>query len=89
MKKILLTAVLGLSFAAGVAIADKVHDWHDLDKVHTHVVEAINEMNRARAANHYDMDGHGAKAEELLHQAERELHEAVESSKTGEINTTH
>ncbi len=36
---------------------------------------------RARAANHYDMAGHGAKAEELLHQAERELHEAVEAAK--------
>jgi cysteine sulfinate desulfinase/cysteine desulfurase-like protein len=58
-----------------------VHDWRDLDKVHKHVLEAINEMNRARAANHYDMDGHGAKAEELLHQAEHELAAAVESSK--------
>jgi hypothetical protein len=38
-------------------------------------------MERARAANHYDMAGHGAKAEELLHQAERELHEAIEAAK--------
>ena len=80
MKKI-LTIVMALTLATGAAYAAKVHDWHDLDKVHTHVQEAINEMNRARAANHYDMDGHGAKAEELLHQAERELAAAVESSK--------
>jgi hypothetical protein len=52
-----------------------------LDKVHNHVQEAIKEMERARAANHYDMDGHGAKAEEAMRQAERELHEAVESAK--------
>jgi len=49
--------------------------------VHGHVVEAIHEMERARAANHYDMAGHGVKAEELLHGAERELHEAIEASK--------
>ena len=56
-------------------------DWHDLEKVHTHVVEAMREMDRARAANHYDMDGHGAKAEQLLRRAERELHEAVEAAR--------
>jgi hypothetical protein len=38
-------------------------------------------MDRARAANHYDMAGHGAKAEQFLHQAEHELHEAVEAAK--------
>ncbi len=82
MKKILqIAAVVGLAFASGVVMAEKVRDWHDLDKVHTHVQEAIHEMERARAANHYDMAGHGAKAEELLHQTERELHEAVEAAK--------
>ena len=82
MKKLLLVAVSGLSLAAGViALADPVRDWHDLDKVHNHVVEAIHEMERARAANHYDMAGHGAKSEELLHQAEHELHEAVEAAR--------
>lgn len=39
------------------------------------------ELGRARAANHYDMAGHGAKAEQALHQAEHELHEAVEAAK--------
>ena len=82
MKKILLVALAGLSLGVGsAALADKVRDWHDLDKVHAHIVESIHEMERARAANHYDMAGHGAKDEELLHQAEHELHEAVEASK--------
>jgi hypothetical protein len=82
MKKLVLISVAGLSLAAGAIVAaDPVHDWHDLDKVHDHVVEAIHEMDRARAANHYDMAGHGAKAEEALHLAERELHEAVEAAK--------
>ena len=82
MKKVLLVAVAGLSLgAAAAAFAERVHDWRDLDKVHTHIVESIHEMERARAANHYDMAGHGAKAEELLRQAEHELHEAVEASR--------
>jgi hypothetical protein len=82
MKKILITGVAAVAaMAAGAVMAEHVHDWHDLDAVHGHVQEAIHELERAREANHYDMDGHGAKAEELLHQAEHELHEAVESAK--------
>jgi Na+/phosphate symporter len=83
MKKTMVVSILSvcLSFAAGAALAEKVHDWHDLDEVHGHVVEAIHEMERARAANHYDMAGHGVKAEEHLRAAERELHEAVEASR--------
>lgn len=82
MNKTLIAALAGLVVGAGtVALAAPVRDWHDLEKVHQHVVEAINEMNRARAANHYDMAGHGVKAEEYLHQAERELHEAVEAAR--------
>jgi hypothetical protein len=70
-----------LAVGSGTAWADKVRDWHDLEKVHAHLVESIHEMQRARAANHYDMSGHGAKAEEFMRQAEHELHEAVEASK--------
>jgi hypothetical protein len=81
MKTVMLTGVAALCFVAGIAFADAVRDWHDLDKVHDHVVEAIHEMDRARAANHYDMAGHGAKAEQFLHQAEHELHDAVEAAR--------
>ena len=83
MRKTMVVAVLSVcvSFAAGAAFADKVHDWHDLDAVHSHVVESINEMQRAREANHYDMAGHGAKAEQHLREAERELSAAIEASK--------
>jgi hypothetical protein len=38
-----------------------VRDWHDLDKVHDHVVESIHEMEHVRAANHYDMEGPARK----------------------------
>ena len=84
MKKAIAAAVVTgcLSFVAGIAIADRVRDWHDLDAAHNHVQEAIHEMDKARAANHYDMAGHGVKAEEHLRAAEHELHEAIEAAKS-------
>jgi hypothetical protein len=83
MKKTLLAAplVLALAFSAGAAYAEPVRDWKDLEAVHKHVQEAIHEMERAQASNHYDMDGHAVKAEEALRHAEQELGEAVESAK--------
>jgi hypothetical protein len=83
MKKTLIATILSvcLAFAAGAALAEKVRDWADLEAAHNHTMEAIKEMDRARAANHYDMAGHGAKAEEHLRAAEHELHEAIEAAK--------
>jgi hypothetical protein len=81
MKRIVTITAICVAFVAGAALADRVHDWHDLDEVHKHVSEAIHEMERARAANHYDMAGHGVKAEEHLRAAEHELHEAVEAAR--------
>ena len=81
MKKILAVSALALSFVAGAALSAQVRDWHDLDAVHEHVTEAIHEMEHARAANHYDMEGHGAKAEDHLRAAERELGLAIDAAK--------
>ncbi len=82
MKRLVITILaVCLSFAAGVAMAERVHDWADLERAHKHVEEAMGEMDRARAANHYDMAGHGVKAEEHLHAAEHELHEAIEAAR--------
>jgi hypothetical protein len=81
MKRVLTVSALALSFVAGAAVSAQVRDWHDLDDVHKHVIEAIHEMDRARAANHYDMEGHGIKAEEHLHAAEHELDMAVQAAR--------
>jgi hypothetical protein len=81
MKKALAVSALALSFVAGAALSAQVRDWHDLDAVHKHVTEAIHEMEHARAANHYDMEGHGARAEDHLRAAERELGLAIDASK--------
>ena len=81
MKKVLAVLTLALAFFAGAVVSAQVRDWRDLDEVHKHVTEAIHEMDRARAANHYDMEGHGARAEEHLRAAERELGLAIDASK--------
>ncbi len=83
MKKTTMVTILSacLSFAAGAALAERVHDWADLERAHGHVQEAMKEMDHARAANHYDMAGHGVKAEEHLRAAERELHESIEAAR--------
>jgi hypothetical protein len=80
MKKVSAVLALSVAFAAGAVVSAQVRDWHDLDRVHDHVVEAIHEMEHAREANHYDMAGHGAKAEEHLHAAEHELSLAIDAS---------
>ena len=81
MKNYLLAVTCSLLLVISLAYAADVRDWHDLDAVHTHVQQAITEMEHARAANHYDMAGHGAKAEDLLRQAEHELKLSVDSAK--------
>ena len=74
MKKTIAIAALALSFVAGAAFADRVRDWQDIEAVHQHVQEAIHELERARAANHYDMAGHGVKAEQHLRRRTCQAH---------------
>jgi hypothetical protein len=78
--KIILTA-MALTLFTGIAGAADINDWRDLDKVHSQIQSSIKEMERARAANHYDMAGHGAKAEQLLREAQKELHQAIDAAK--------
>jgi hypothetical protein len=78
MKKLIVIAAAALSLASGYALAAKVQDMPDLREAHRHIQNSINEMDRARAANHYDMSGHGAKAEQLMRQAELELRLAID-----------
>jgi len=78
MKRTLLAGAICLCFLAGAVFGSRVRDWRDLDAVHEHIVAAIHDLERARAANHYDMEGHGAKAEQHLRAAERELHLSIE-----------
>jgi hypothetical protein len=80
VKKHFAIVAFCLSFVAGTALG-YVRDWHDLDAVHKHITDAIHEMERARAANHYDMAGHGKRAEQFLRSAEHELDAAVQAAR--------
>jgi hypothetical protein len=44
------------------------------------VDQAFNKISAAQEANERDMDGHAAKAKELLDQANRELKQAAEAA---------
>jgi hypothetical protein len=80
MKKIPAVLALAIAFFAGAVTTAQVRDVQDLDNVRKQVTAAIGELERARAANHYDMQGHGAKAEQLLKQAEQELNLAINAA---------
>ena len=81
LRKLLSIFTLALAFVAGAALSAQVRDWHALEECHKQVQEAIQEMEHARAANHYDMAGHGAKAEGHLRAAEHELSLAIDAAK--------
>ncbi len=81
MKKLLLLVPLLFAISGGGAMAREVHDWDDLHRVHINLQKSLRAMERAQAANHYDMGGHAAKAEQLIREAEHELREAVEARK--------
>lgn len=81
MKKFWLLIIAALLLFAGFAVGQKVRDWPDLNAARDHIKQAIHEMDRARAANHYDMAGHGAKAEQFLRQAEHEVNESIEAAR--------
>ncbi|MDR3415906.1 MAG: hypothetical protein P4L83_06955 [Nevskia sp.] len=42
--------------------------------------QAFNKVSAAQQANEFDMDGHAAKAKELLEQANNELKQAAEAA---------
>jgi hypothetical protein len=81
MKRFLFALALALSFVSGVVVSAQVRDWHDIERVQKHVHEAIDELGRIRAANHFQMRGHGLKAQEHLQAAERELQLAIEAAR--------
>ena len=81
MKKWLAVSTLALAFVAGAVVSAQVRDMHDLESIHSRIIESIHEMERARSANHYDMQGHGVKAEEHLRAAEHELDLAIHAAR--------
>ncbi|MGA9598834.1 MAG: hypothetical protein WBS22_00975 [Methylocystis sp.] len=81
MKNLSLLVTFAFSPSPCAALAELVCDQPELEKVRKRVQESIHEMEKARAANHYGSDGHGAKAEAPAHKVEHELPEAIRSVK--------
>lgn len=83
MKKAIVVPVVSacLAFVGGIAVAQGVRDWHDIDKVRVHVHEAIHELEVVQAANNYNMGGHAEAAKGHLRAAEDELHQAIDAAR--------
>jgi hypothetical protein len=85
--KFVLGSVLGVALlCGGVAIAQKPE--HDISaQKHPNLAaaqrladQAFNKISAAQEANEFDMNGHAAKAKELLDQANHELKMAAEAA---------
>lgn len=87
LRKILLPTLAPIAtLAAGMLIAQHPVEHHLIPSGHPNISaaqrladEAASKVTAARAANEWDLDGHAARAKELLTQASHELTQAAES----------
>jgi hypothetical protein len=85
--KFVLGSVLGVALlCGGVAIAQKperdisAQKHPNLAAAQRFTDQAFNKISAAQEANEFDMNGHAAKAKELLDQANHELKMAAEAA---------
>ncbi len=80
-KKTLTLAAFGATLvAAGAAFAGPEAGHPNIIAARENAQAAIEKLKAAQAANEYDMGGHAAKAEKLLHEAEQEMKLAAEAA---------
>ena len=85
-KSRLFTAVIGsIVLAAGIAIAQPARNINparhpNLAAAQRFSQQAFERISAAQQANEWDMQGHAAKAKELLDQVSRELKLAAETA---------
>ncbi len=82
MKSLYLVLAMAVAFASGAFTMAQVHDWHDVDRVHHHVMDAMHELEHLQQVNYYHMGGHAERADQFLHNAEHELDMAVQFAQT-------
>ena len=81
MNKTLMLAVLGTALVAATAAFAGPEAGHpNIIAAREAAQAAIEKLKAAQVANEYDMGGHAAKAEKLLHQAEQEMKMAAEAA---------
>jgi len=66
--------------AGGAAFAGPEAGHPNIIAAREHAQMAIEKLKAAQAANEYDMGGHAAKAEKLLHEAEEQMRLAAEAA---------
>jgi hypothetical protein len=77
VRKIALGSIFGLAmFAAGFTVAQGPRH-PNLEAAQRFIAQAYDKISAAQAANEWDMDGHAAKAKQLLEDAKREIHIAA------------
>lgn len=85
MKKTIMTSVLGTMLLAGGVFAAPARNVSaarhpNIAAAQKLCVQAYNKITAAQKANEYDMEGHAAKAKELLEQVNAELKLAAEAA---------
>ena len=84
MKKKLQIGITGIALLlAGTAIAQRnvsARRHPNLAAAQRLIDQALGKITAAQQANEYDMNGHAAKAKELLEQANREIKQAAEAA---------
>ena len=76
VRNVVLSSALAISFfAGGVTVARAVDPFRhpNLAAAQNFIDQAIGSVSAAQHANEFDMDGHAARAKELLKQAREEV----------------
>ncbi len=80
-KKTMTVMALGATLAAaGIAFAAPDARHANIMAAREHAQAAIEKMKAAQQANEYDLGGHAAKAEKLLHEADEEMRLAADAA---------
>ena len=78
MNRIIFGICTAFALASAGAFAKGPLAGHpNLKAAHVSVKQAIEKVSAAQRANEFDMEGHAAKAKDLLDQAEKEIAQAA------------
>ena len=80
VKRAFAVVVVSVMVAASAWAAGPFAKHPNLQAAHKFLTEATVKITAAQKANEYDMEGHAAKAKELIAQAQVELEEAAKAA---------
>jgi hypothetical protein len=81
MKRMMMIVAISVMLVGAGAWAAGAFPKHpNLGAAHKHLQEATEKITAAQKANEFDMEGHAAKAKDLIAQAQGELEEAAKAA---------